>query len=161
KIFTLLSKNEIEVAITQHLIAPQERQLQKLLAKEITCMVHGEQAFEKAVNSAQILFGQGTSELLNTLDEASFLSLFQGVPQFEIETTHLPSDIVELLAVKTAIFPSKGECRKMIQGGGVSLNKEKITTTDLLVERSMLFQDKYLLIQKGKKNYFIIKTITL
>ncbi|MDR2585472.1 MAG: tyrosine--tRNA ligase [Prevotellaceae bacterium] len=161
KIFTLLSKTEIEKAITQHLDAPHERTLQKLLAKEITTMVHGSEEVKKAENATFILFGQGTSDMLRTLDEATFLSVFDGVPLFEVDGARLPLDIIELLAVETSIFPSKGECRKMIQGGGLSLNKEIITTTDLLVERSMLFQDKYLLIQKGKKNYFIIKTITL
>jgi len=160
KIFTLLSKKEIDAAITQHIQAPHERHLQKLLAKEITCMVHGAQEYEKAVNATQILFGQGTSDMLRTLDEATFLSLFDGVPQYNIQTADLPCDIIDLLSIKTSVFPSKGECRKMIQGGGLSLNKEKITATELPVDRSMLLQDKYLLVQKGKKNYFIIKLTT-
>jgi len=159
KIFTFLSKEEIEEVVTQHGTAPHERHLQKRLAMEITCLVHGKQEYEKAVNASTILFGQGTSEMLRTLDEATFLSLFDGVPQFEIHPADLPSDIIELLAVKTAIFPSKGECRKMIQGGGLSINKEKVTATDLQVDDALLLQEKYLLIQKGKKNYFIIKLI--
>ena len=159
KIFTLLSKEEIENAIAQHQTAPHERHLQKVLAQEVTCMVHGSEAFEKAVDASQILFGQGTSDTLRQLDEATFLLVFHGVPQFEITANHLPSDIIELLAVKTSIFPSKGECRKMIQGGGLSLNKEKITKTDLHVDPSMLIQGKYLLVQRGKKNYCLIKII--
>jgi len=157
KIFTLLSKEQVENAIAQHLTAPHERHLQKMLAQEVTCMVHGKEEFEKAVDASRILFGQGTSDMLRGFDEATFLSVFDGVPQFDISASNLPSDVIELLAVKTAIFPSKGECRKMIQGGGVSLNKEKVTTTDRFVDLSMLLQGKYLLVQKGKKNYSIIK----
>ena len=157
KIFTLLNKEDIETIILQHQTAPHERHLQKALAREVTRMVHGAEEVEKAENASQILFGQGTSELLRTLDEATFLSLFDGVPQFELNSADLPCDMVELLSVKTSVFPSKGECRKMIQGGGVFLNKEKITTTDALVSAAQLLQEKYLLIQKGKKNYFIIK----
>ena len=157
KIFTLLSKEEVEHAVVQHQTAPHERYLQKVLAREVTCMVHGKEEFEKAVDASRILFGQGTSDTLRQLDEATFLSIFDGVPQFEVAATDLPLDVIELLSVKTSVFPSKGECRKMIQGGGLSLNKEKVATAELQIDASMLLQGKYLLVQKGKKNYTIIK----
>ena len=157
KIFTMLSKEDIENAISQHSEAPHMRSLQKLLAKEITIMVHGEQEYNKAVDASEILFGQSTPQKLKEIDERTFLSVFDGVPTFEIKREELPSDIIELLAVKSSIFPSKGECRKMIQTGTVSVNKEKISATDSTVELSDLLNDKYILIQKGKKNYYIIK----
>lgn len=157
KIFTMLSKEDIENAISQHSEAPHMRSLQKLLAKEITIMVHGEQEYNKAVDASEILFGQSTPQKLKEIDERTFLSVFDGVPTFEIKREELPSDIIELLAVKSSIFPSKGECRKMIQAGAVSVNKEKISATDSTVELSDLLNDKYILIQKGKKNYYIIK----
>ncbi|MCL2727987.1 MAG: tyrosine--tRNA ligase [Bacteroidales bacterium] len=159
KIFTFLSREEIAEAIVQHNTAPHERHLQKLLSKEVTCMVHGKEEYEKAVEASKILFGQGTSDTLRSLDEATFLSVFEGVPQFELGVSDLPSDVIELLAVKTSVFPSKGECRKMIQGGGLSLNKEKVALTDLQIDVSMLLQQKYLLVQKGKKSYYIIRII--
>ena len=158
KIFTLLSKEEIENKVAQHITAPHERLLQKLLAKEITCMVHGFEEYERAVGASLILFGQGTSEALKRLDEATFLMIFNGVPQFEITSTDLPSNLIELLAVRTSFFPSKGVCRKIIQSGGLSINKEKVVT-DIQISPSMLLQGKYLLVQKGKKNYAIIKLI--
>ncbi|MCL1974422.1 MAG: tyrosine--tRNA ligase [Bacteroidetes bacterium] len=159
KIFTFLHRQEIEDAVTQHYSAPHERLLQKLLAKEVTCMVHGTAEYLKAIDASQILFGQGTSDMLRSLDEATFLSVFEGVPQCDIRAADLPADVMELLAVKTAVFSSKGECRKMIQGGGLSLNKEKVTAIDLQVNSMMLIQGKYLLIQKGKKNYYLIKCL--
>lgn len=157
KIFTMLSKEDIENAISQHSEAPHMRSLQKLLAKEITIMVHGEQEYNKAVDASEILFGQSTPQKIKEIDERTFLSVFDGVPTFEIKREELPSDIIELLAVKSSIFPSKGECRKMIQARAVSVNKEKISATDSTVELSDLLNDKYILIQKGKKNYYIIK----
>jgi len=159
KIFTMLGKEEIESTIEKHLEAPHLRELQKLLAKEVTVMVHGEEEYNKAVDASQILFGQSTSETLRSIDERTFLSVFEGVPQFEISKTDLPVNIIELLAVKSSIFPSKGECRKMIQAGGVSINKDKCDSTDALVAENNLLNNKYILIQKGKKNYFIIKLI--
>jgi len=159
KIFTMLGKEEIESAIEKHLKAPHLRELQKLLAKEVTVMVHGEEEYNKAVDASQILFGQSTSETLKSIDERTFLSVFEGVPQFEISKADLPVNIIELLAVKSSIFPSKGECRKMIQAGGVSINKDKCDSADALVAENNLLNNKYILIQKGKKNYFIIKLI--
>ena len=159
KIFTLLGKEEIEEAIALHRTAPHQRHLQKVLAHEVTSMVHGKEEVEKAIDASRILFGQGTSDMLRSLDEATFLSVFEGVPQSEVSIADLPSDIIELLAVKTSVFPSKGECRKMIQGGGVSVNKEKVVVTDVQVDASMLLQQKYLLVQKGKKSYHLIRII--
>lgn len=159
KIFTMLGKEEIESAIEKHLEVPHLRELQKLLAKEVTVMVHGEEEYNKAVDASQILFGQSTSETLKSIDERTFLSVFEGVPQFEISKADLPVNIIELLAVKSSIFPSKGECRKMIQAGGVSINKDKYDSADALVAENSLLNNKYILIQKGKKNYFIIKLI--
>ena len=135
------------------------RTLQKLLAKEVTIMVHGESEYDKAVNASQILFGQSTSDALKQIDEATFLSVFEGVPQFEIKSADLPENIIELLAVKTAIFPSKGECRKMIQASGLSINKDKWENVDSTVSAENLLNGRYILVQKGKKNYFIIKIV--
>ncbi|MCL2501863.1 MAG: tyrosine--tRNA ligase [Bacteroidales bacterium] len=160
KIFTFLSKEQIDEALVQHRQAPHERILQKLLAQEVTQMVHGREEYEKAVNASQILFGQGTPDMLRQWDEATFLSVFEGVPQFDIQPADLPADLMELLAVKTNIFPSKGECRKMVSGGGLSLNKEKVTATDLQIGRAMFLQEKYLLVQKGRKNYYLIRLLT-
>jgi tyrosyl-tRNA synthetase len=157
KIFTMLGKEVIEEAIEKHLEAPHLRSLQKLLAKEVTTMVHGEEEFNKAVDASQILFGQSTSDVLKSIDEPTFLSVFEGVPQFEIAKNDLPENIIELLSVKTSIFPSKGECRKMILAGGVSINKDKCDSIELEIEEKNLLNNKYVLIQKGKKNYFIIK----
>jgi tyrosyl-tRNA synthetase len=157
KIFTMLRREEIETLIAAHAEAPHLRELQKRLAKEVTCMVHSEADYLAAVEASQILFGNATSEALHKLDEKTFLAVFDGVPAYDIGRAALPQNIVELLAVATPVFPSKGECRKMIQGGGVSLNKEKITGVEFTVTPGHLINGKYLLIQKGKKNYFIIR----
>ena len=157
KIFTILAQSEVEALVAEQRNAPHLRVLQKRLAEEITVMVHGREAYESAVEASQILFGQATSEALHRLDEATFLSVFEGVPQFEIPASILPQNVVELLAATTEVFPSKGECRKLIQGGGLSINKEKISNADLNVDASMLLQNKYLLVQKGKKNYYILR----
>ncbi|MEA5004938.1 MAG: tyrosine--tRNA ligase [Rikenellaceae bacterium] len=159
KIFTMLPKEEIETAIADHLEAPHMRELQKLLAKEVTVMVHGAEEYEKAVDASQILFGQSTSEKLKAIDEQTFLSVFEGVPQFEISREELPANTIDLLSVKCSIFPSKGECRKMIAAGGVAINKEKCVSAEALVTESDLLNNKYILVQKGKKNYFIIKLL--
>ncbi len=159
KIFTMLGKEEIEAAIANQEQAPHLRELQKLLAREVTTMVHGEIEYQNAVEASQILFGQSTSDKLKTMDEQTFLSVFDGVPQFEVLKADLPVNIIELLAVKSNIFPSKSECRKMIQAGGVSLNKDKCDSADVRVTENDLLNSRYILIQKGKKNYFIIKMI--
>lgn len=158
KIFTMLSKETIFEAIETHNKEPHMRNLQKLLAKEVTTMVHGEEEYNKAVNASLILFGQSTSDALKSIDEQTFLSVFDGVPQFEIDQENdLPCNVIDLLAVKTAVFPSKGECRKMIQAGAVSINKDKCESAEQTINKDNLLNDKYILIQKGKKNYFIIK----
>ena len=156
KIFTMLDKETIESAIEAHLSDPGSRSLQKLLAKEITVMVHGEKEYNNALTASQMLFGNSTSEQLRALDEKTFLSVFSGVPTFDLTADMLPCNIVELLAVKTAVFPSKGEARKMIQGNGVSINKDKISDADYEVSSKDIIDEKYILVQKGKKNYFII-----
>lgn len=158
KIFTLLSQEEVNELIAAHAEAPHLRLLQKKLAEEVTVMVHSREDFDLAVEASQILFGQGTADLLNKLDEETFLSVFEGVPQFKISATELSEGIkvVDLLAEKTAVFPSKGELRRTIQGNGLSINKEKTTDADQLINSDSLIGGKYLLVQKGKKNYYLL-----
>ena len=157
KIFTLLSFEEISLLIEKHKAEPHLRLLQSALAKELTVMVHSLQDYETAVEASQILFGKGTKEMLKKMEESLFLSVFEGVPQFNLSKTELETGILltNLLAVKTQIFPSKGEVRKMIQAGGLSINKEKITD-DTTLNISHLLNNKFLLVQKGKKNYYLI-----
>ncbi|MGN1212201.1 MAG: tyrosine--tRNA ligase [Candidatus Cryptobacteroides sp.] len=157
KIFTMLGKEEIEAAMKKHSEAPHLRTLQKLLAKEITVMVHGEKEYENAVAASQMLFGNATSEALKSLDERTFLAVFDGVPTFSISADKLPCGIIDLLSVETSVFPSKGECRKMLQGGGVSINKEKVNDINATITSDNLVDGKYIVAQKGKKSYFLIK----
>ena len=157
KIFTMLDKETIDSSIGSHLQEPHKRELQKLLAKEVTTMVHGEDEYKKALEASGILFGNSTSEALRGLDEETFLTVFEGVPQFTIMKEDLNENIVELLAVKTSVFPSKGECRKMILGGGVAINKEKADSPEITIKEDDLLNNKYILIQRGKKNYYILK----
>lgn len=157
RIFTMLDKEEIENVVAEHNQAPHLRILQKLLAKEVTVMVHGVQEYEKAVNASQILFGNSTSDALRQIDEKTFLSVFDGVPQFILSKSLLGEKIIEMLSVHSSIFPSKGECRKMIQGGGVSVNKDKCDDIERLFTSQDLIEGKYILVQKGKKNYYILK----
>ena len=157
KIFTMLDRETIEAAISEHKECPEHRVLQKLLAKEVTVMVHGHAEYDKAIAASEMLFGKGTAEALKTLDENTFLSVFDGVPQFTLQKDAFPCDIIETLAVTTSVFPSKGECRKMIQGGGLSVNKEKVTDAARQLTADDLLEGKYILVQKGKKNYFILK----
>jgi tyrosyl-tRNA synthetase len=159
KIFTMLGKEEIEKSVCEHKNAPHLRNLQKLLAREITVMVHGEREYKKALDASEILFGNATHEALESLDEKTFLSVFDGVPVFDIAKDKLPLNVVDLLAVETQIFPSKGECKKTMQSGGVSLNKEKFSQIDLPVTAENMINGKYLLFQKGKKNYYIIRVL--
>ena len=159
KIFTMLTREEIEQAIEQHEKEPHLRILQKMLAKEVTAMVHGEQEYQKAVEASGILFGNATSDALKKLDERTFLSVFEGVPQFDLPKEKLGTDILNLLAVDSKVFPSKGECRKMIQANGLSINKEKYTDINGALSADYLINGKYILVQKGKKNYFILKFI--
>jgi tyrosyl-tRNA synthetase len=158
KIFTILPKETVSQLIEEHQQAPHLRQLQKVLAKEVTCMVHSEADFNLAVEASEILFGKGTEETLRKLDEATFLSVFEGVPQFEISKSELETgiNIIDLLAEKTTVFPSKGEARRTIAGGGVAVNKVKVEGPDEIVALSKLIGGKYLLVQKGKKNYFLL-----
>ena len=158
KIFTMLDKETIDSLIAAHREAPHLRELQKRLAKEITCMIHSEEEYDKAVEASGILFGNATADALRKIDEQTFLQVFEGVPQFEVPAAALAEGIgfINLCTEQAAIFPSKGEARKLIQGGGVSLNKEKVTSTDAVVTSGDLLSGKYLLVQKGKKNYFLI-----
>jgi len=158
KVFTFLPSEEIIALIDQHKEAPHLRLLQKKLAEEITTMVHSKEDFEMAVEASQILFGNGTAGQLRKLNESTFLSVFEGVPQFSISKTDFENgiNVVDLLAEKTAVFSSKGELRRTIQGNGLSINKEKIDNPDLIIDSSFLINNKYILAQKGKKNYSII-----
>ncbi|MBR2007840.1 MAG: tyrosine--tRNA ligase [Alistipes sp.] len=156
KIFTLLDKETIDSLIARHDEAPHLRELQKTLAKEITTMIHSAEEYEKAVEASQILFGGATSEALRRLDEQTLLQVFEGVPQFTIAKEQLGCAFVDLAADLTKVFPSKGECRKMVQGGGVALNKEKVTDPMQTVTENDLIAGKYMIAQRGKKNYFLI-----
>lgn len=157
KIFTLLSREQIEQQMEQHHQAPHLREAQKLLAKEITTMVHGKAEYERAIKASQILFGNSTSKDLEELDEQTFLELFKGVPQFNVTKEDLNENIIDILTAKSSIFPSKGECRKMIIAGGLSINKERFTNIDESLSSTSLINEHYILVQKGKKNYFILK----
>jgi tyrosyl-tRNA synthetase len=159
RIFTLFTKEEIEKLETEHLAAPHLRGLQKALAKDITIRVHSQEDYNAAIEASEILFGKGTTESLQKLSEEDFLNVFEGVEQFEIATDIIKAEIgiVELLTEKTTIFPSKGEARKMIQAGGVSVNKSKIENLEFKITAEHLINNKYILIQKGKKNYYVIK----
>ncbi len=161
RIFTLFTKEEIETLETEHAAAPHLRILQKALAKDITIRVHSEKDYNAALEASEILFGKGTSESLRKLSEDDFLSVFEGVEQFEISKSEIENgiSIVDFLAEKTKIFPSKGETRKMIQGGGVAINKTKIETIELKITAEYLINNKYILVQKGKKNYYVIKAV--
>jgi len=161
KIFTMLSREEIHSIIDKHREEPHMRSLQKRLAKELTLMVHSEKEYETAVAASKILFGKATTEELKSLDEKTFLSVFEGVPMFDIEKSKIEAgvNVLALLAEETEVFPSKGELRRTIKGGGVSINKEKIQSEEISVGSDRLLNDKYILVQKGKKNYFLIRTI--
>ncbi len=157
KIFTLLGREEIDSLINAHIVAPHERILQKKLAEELTVMIHSKADYDAAVDASQILFGKGTAETLHKMDEKTLLSVFDGVPSFEISKSQLGNlNFASLCVDATTIFPSKGELRRMIQGGGVSLNKQKVDNMDLPITSDMLLNGKYLLVQKGKKNYNLV-----
>ena len=158
KIFTLLSKEEIDALVAEHKEAPHARALQKKLAEEVTTMVHSREEYDMAVEASQILFGKGTADQLRKLNESTFLAVFEGVPQFNISKDELAAgiNVIDLLAEKTEVFPSKGELRRTIKGNGLSINKEKINDPDLDVNNDFLIGGKYILAQKGKKNYFLI-----
>ena len=156
KIFTLLDRETIEGLIKEHDEAPHLRILQKRLAEEITTMIHSKEELEKAQAATNILFGNATSEALRSLDEATLLQVFEGVPQFKISRADLNKPFIDIVAELCKVFPSKGECRKMVQGGGVQLNKEKVTDAMRSLSDSDLIAGKYLLAQRGKKNYYLI-----
>lgn len=157
KIFTSLSHEEIDAAIAEHRQDPGRRTLQKLLGKEITTMVHSQKDYETAVEASNILFGKATKENLLKLDEATLLAVFEGVPMFEVDKDKvLGARAVDLLAETTKCFASKGEMRKLTQGGGVSVNKEKLDAFDREITSDDLINGKYIIVQRGKKNYFLI-----
>lgn len=160
KIFTLLPKDEIDGLITEHDNAPHLRILQKRLAEELTIFVHGREHFDFAINASEILFGNATTEVLQSLNEEQLLQVMEGVPAVEIQKSKLfPGyDLLTFLA-ETGIFPSKGEARKIWQGGGISINKNKVSTEKSMVNEADLLQGKYMLVQKGKKNYYLVKAV--
>ena len=157
-IFTSLTRDEIDALEREQADAPHLRPLQKRLAREITTMVHSAAEYETAVEASNILFGGATSDALRRLDEATLLAVFEGVPQFEIARDALSAGIkaVDLCTSHAAVFTSKGEMRKLVQNGGVSLNKEKLTDSESVVQADALVAGKYLLVQRGKKNYYLL-----
>lgn len=159
KIFTMLTKEEIDTLIAEHEQAPHLRVLQKRLAQEVTIMVHSKEDYDAAVEASNILFGNATSDSLKKLDKETFLSVFEGVPLSQVAKSDIEAGvlILDLLAEKTNIFPSKGEARKMIQGGGVSINKSKVDAIDMQVNSDFLLNGSYILVQRGKKNYFLVE----
>ena len=159
KIFTSLDKATIDTLIEEHRQDPGRRSLQKRLAEELTIMVHSQEDYEQALEASNILFGKSTKESLVKLDEQTLLDVFSGVPQFEINKELLQGEgtkAVDLFAEHTQCFPSKGEMRKLTQGGGVSLKKEKLTSFDQMITEADLLDNKYLLVQQGKKKYFLL-----
>ena len=157
KIFTSLERETIESLIAEHQQDPGRRTLQKRLAQEVTVMVHSQEDLDMAIEASQILFGKATKENLQKLDEATFLDVFNGVPHYTVSKDLLGSSAVDFFTQDgMEIFPSKGELRKLVKGGGVSLNKEKLTAFDQVVTAEDLIDGKYLLVQRGKKNYFLI-----
>ncbi len=158
KLFTLLTKNEINELKKQHNEAPHLRVLQKALAKDITIRVHSEEDYNTALEASAILFGKGTTETLKSLSEDILLSVFEGVPQCEVSLTEITEgiNIVDFIAEKTNIFNSKGEARRMLKDGGVSINKEKVKDTFIITKKNLL-NNKYILVQRGKKNYYLVR----
>jgi tyrosyl-tRNA synthetase len=159
KIFTVLSQKEIEEIISEHDKAPHERVLQKRLAEEVTVMVHSRNEYEGAVEASQILFGKGTTESLKKMSENTFLSVFEGVPVFDVKMEILLNgvSVADLCTEHSQVFASKGELRRLVQGGGFSLNKVRIDNPDEVLNKKSLLNKKYLLVQKGKKNYYLIR----
>ncbi|MFH0895410.1 MAG: tyrosine--tRNA ligase [Bacteroidota bacterium] len=160
KTFTLNEKEEIDVLIAQHTLAPHERALQKALAKDITCRVHSENDYNQSLEASEILFGKGTTEMLMKLDEGMLLSVFEGVPQSDISKSVIENkiNIVDFLTDNTGIFPSKGEARRMLKDNGISINKQKVTE-EYSVSTNDLINQRYVLVQKGKKNYYLVKVV--
>ena len=158
KIFTLLSKHEIESLITKHAEAPHLRLLQKELAREITIRVHSQDDYIRSVEASEILFGKAGHERLHEIDNDMLLSAFEGVPQFHIALSKFETgiNIVELLSVETTIFSSKAESRRMMGEGGLSINKTKVSDLEFIIKSENLIKNKFLIVQKGKKNYYLI-----
>ncbi len=158
KIFTNIERDECAALEAEHAAAPHLRLLQKRLAKDVTTLVHGEENYNAAVEASNILFGNATADALRKLDEQTLLQVFEGVPQFTISRSALEAGIrpLDLLAEQTQIFPSKGEARKMMQANGFSMNKEKLTDIETPINVSALLDGKYILFQKGKKNYYLV-----
>ena len=156
KIFTSLEKDVIDALIEEHRQDPGRRVLQRRLAEEVTVLVHSQADLDTAIEASNILFGKATKEALEKLDEQTFLDVFEGVEHYEIDKDQLGQPAIELFTTAAPVFPSKGEMRKMVQGGGVSLNKEKITDAQRPVTTEDLIDGKYLLAQKGKKNYYLL-----
>jgi tyrosyl-tRNA synthetase len=148
----------VEVLISEHAVNPAQRLLQKKLAEEVTCMVHGRDEYETALNATAVLFGQGTKEQLSTMPIQTFLQVFEGVPQFDVQMNLLEAGIpvLDLLAVHSSVFESKGDARKMMQQNAVSFNKEKYADANGVIGADWLIGGKYLLVQKGKKNYYLL-----
>ncbi len=159
KIFTMLPKVEVDALIAEQAAAPHLRTIQKKLAEEVTVMVHSRADYESALEASDILFGKSTSETLRKIDEDTFLAIFEGVPTFDIAAAEIdtPVNVVDLLGEKTKVFPSKGEMRRLIQGGGISINKEKLESAEATISVSDFINGKYLLVQKGKKSYSIVR----
>ncbi len=157
KIFTLLGNEEIQALVAKHNEAPHLRTLQKVLAREITLMVHSREEFELAMKASDILFGEGLTDALETIREDVFLSVFEGVPQFEIPSANIETEVLSLLTEETPVFASRGELRRLIQGGGVSINKIKVSDPARLISKKDFIKGKYLIVQKGRKNYFLIR----
>ena len=155
--FTSLTKDEIDSLIAQHAEAPHLRVLQKKLAEEVTVMVHSREDYDKAVEASQILFGGGSADALRSLDEATMLDVFAGVPTFEFSIAeNMGARLADLMVDKAPVFPSKGEMRKLVQNNGFSVNKVKITDPNATLTEDMLLGGKYVLVQKGKKNYVLL-----
>jgi tyrosyl-tRNA synthetase len=161
KIFTLLGRDEIDALIEEHNKAPHERSLQKRLAEEMTVMVHSHDEYESAVEASQILFGKGTTESLIRMNENTFLSVFEGVPVFDIKKEIILSgvNVTDICTEHSQVFASKGELRRLVQGGGLSINKIKIDNPEMIIGTESLLNNKYLLVQKGKKNYFLLRIV--
>ena len=160
KIFTLMPKVEIDALIVEHQEAPHLRVLQKTLGKDVTIRVHGEAAYHRAIEASEILFGKDTAEQLKNIEERDLLDIFEGVPQFDISKSDLVSgiQIIDLLAQKSQVFQSNGEARRMLQSNAVSINKLKVGA-DKVIGVDDLLNGKYILVQKGKKNYFLLKVV--
>jgi len=156
KIFTMLPKGEIEDIISSHREAPHQRHLQKTLAREVTTMVHSEEDYQAAIDASEILFGKATAESLSNIREDMFLSVFEGVPRFELDQARGSASIMEILSSDTSVFNSKGELRRLVQGGGLMINKKKVTDPENHLNLNDFINGKYLIVQKGKKNYFLI-----